>query len=370
MLKVSIGYKFFDGPYGGGNLFVKNLSDYLNSKGVKVVYDLKDGDIDIILIINPLKKSEFSTFNHLDAYFYKTYINKNSIIVHRINECDERKNTFNINDQIIDANNYSDYTVYVSQWIYDLFIQKGLSKKNSKVILSGSNNLYFNQKNKILWDGISKFKLVTHHWSANWMKGFDTYSLIDNLLEKPYWKDKISFTYIGNLPKNFKFKNTKVVEPLSESDLGKSLKIFHGYVTGSINEPSGNHHIEAMQSGLPVLYINSGGIPEYCRGYGVMFEKNNFENQLKIFIDSYSELCNNLTNFKNDSEKMSSEYLELFNDLLASKENINSDIKKVNKYIFIVNLIFFKISRDFYFSKIFIKKKLITLLNYIYHEKK
>ena len=57
-LKVSIGSKFIDGPYGGGNLFVKNLSKYLLDNNVDVVYDLNDIDIDIILIVNPLKNSE------------------------------------------------------------------------------------------------------------------------------------------------------------------------------------------------------------------------------------------------------------------------------------------------------------------------
>ena len=49
-MKVSIGAKVFDGPWGGGNLFVKNLSNTLKSKGHEVVYDLKDNDIDIILL--------------------------------------------------------------------------------------------------------------------------------------------------------------------------------------------------------------------------------------------------------------------------------------------------------------------------------
>ena len=62
-MKVSIGSKFIDGPYGGGNLFVKNLSKYLLDNNVDVVYDLNDIDIDIILIVNPLKNSEMSTFN-------------------------------------------------------------------------------------------------------------------------------------------------------------------------------------------------------------------------------------------------------------------------------------------------------------------
>ena len=32
-MKVSIGSKIVDGPWGGGNLFVKNLSSYRTSLG-------------------------------------------------------------------------------------------------------------------------------------------------------------------------------------------------------------------------------------------------------------------------------------------------------------------------------------------------
>ena len=51
-----------------------------------------------------------------------------------------------------------------------------------------------------------ELKIVTHHWGANWYKGFDTYQELDGLLSKPEYKDKISFTYIGNIPKKFKSK--------------------------------------------------------------------------------------------------------------------------------------------------------------------
>ena len=47
-----------------------------------------------------------------------------------------------------------------------------------------------------------KVKLVTHHWSSNWNKGFDTYKRIDELINDEYWSNKIEFTYIGNVPKN------------------------------------------------------------------------------------------------------------------------------------------------------------------------
>ena len=48
------------------------------------------------------------------------------------------------------------------------------------------------------------------------------------------------------------------------------------YITASKNEPSGNHHIEAAQCGLPILYINSGGIPEYSNGFGIVLRSKRF----------------------------------------------------------------------------------------------
>ncbi len=57
-MKISIGSKIFDGPWGGGNLFVINLKNYLIDKGHEVIHDLSSDDIDLILMTQPLKKSE------------------------------------------------------------------------------------------------------------------------------------------------------------------------------------------------------------------------------------------------------------------------------------------------------------------------
>ena len=51
-MKVSIGSRIVEGPWGGGNLFAINLRDYLIKKGHKVVFDLAHSDIDLILLIN------------------------------------------------------------------------------------------------------------------------------------------------------------------------------------------------------------------------------------------------------------------------------------------------------------------------------
>ena len=319
---VSIGTNIKDGPWGGGNLFAINLINYLKLHGHTVVTNLKRDDIDIILLTEPRKTSESSAFTNTDVLKYLKFKNNNSIVIHRINECDERKNTKNVNKSLLDANKVADSTVFVSTWLKDLFLNHGIFDKNLKVILGGADSKIFNSEGYVFWSPGMKLKIVTHHWGANLNKGFETYKLLDEMLESPKWKNLIEFTYIGNLPKNFKFNNTRIIKPLSGIDLSNEIKKSHIYVTGSINEPSGNHHIEAAQCGLPILYINSGGIPEYCNNYGVIYELESFEEKLNYVIKNYTDIAHNMKSYPHNSDKMSQNYLELFESLIDRKQEI------------------------------------------------
>tara|TARA_B100000427_G_scaffold40044_2_gene28869 strand:+ start:6413 stop:7501 length:1089 start_codon:yes stop_codon:yes gene_type:complete len=354
-MKVSIGSKIVEGPYGGGNLFVKNLKNYLKKNNIDVIDHLDDNDIDIILLINPLKYAETSTYNHHDINYYVTFINPDALVVQRINECDERKNTTTINEQIIKSNKVADFTIYVSSWLQGLYIVKGLDKSNSAVIMSGSDESIFKSSKKKIDN--SKFKLVTHHWSSNWNKGFNIYEKIDKLLKNEEWKERLDFTYIGNIPKDFIFKNSKVIKPLDDVKIAKLLKTFNGYITASLNEPSGNHHIEAAQCGLPILYINSGGIPEYCENFGVEFNENNFEEKLKEFIEDYKKYEKNLVNYPYNATKMSKEYLDIFNNLIEKRKEITTKRKKEKKVNVILYLIKSRVEKIVFnlYSKISIK---------------
>jgi hypothetical protein len=321
-MKISIGTNIKQGPWGGGNLFAINLKNFLEEKGHEVIHDLEDEDIDVILITEPRKTSESSAFTHIDVRNYLDYVKKDAIVVHRFNECDERKGTNFVNKYLINANKYSDHNVFVSKWLKELYLGQGLNNQNNVVIYAGANNEVFNSINYKKWNGDSKISFVTHHWGANWNKGFSIYTKLDELLEDPYWKDIIEFTYIGNLPKNYSFKNAKHIKPLSGHKLAKEIKKSHAYITASLNEPSGNHHIEAAQCGLPIMYIDSGGTPEYCKEFGEVFKEDNFENKLRSFISSYSILSDKMKNYPHSSDIMCNEYEILFQNLVSKKEMI------------------------------------------------
>jgi len=329
-LKISIGTNIKDGPWGGGNLFAINFRDFLLKQKHQVVMNLLDDDIDVILLTEPRKTSESSAFTHIDVYKYKKFINPKVVVVHRINECDERKDTNFVNQYLIEANKVANYTIFVSTWLKDLFLEQGISDENSKVILAGANVEIFNPDGYKPWSKKEKLKIVTHHWGANWNKGFREYTKLDKLLGDESFKEKFEFTYIGNIPKNIKLTNTNVIEPLSGKQLSNEIKNNHIYLTASLNEPSGNHHIEAAQCGLPLLYIKSGGIPEYCRGFGVEFDSTNFIDKLYELRENYDYYCKKLNYYPHNSIKMSEEYLSTFNTLIKHDLTINNYKRKLN----------------------------------------
>ena len=332
-MKISIGSRIIDGPWGGGNLFVINFKKYLIENGHKVIHDLCHNDIDIILLTDPRSRKESSsTFNHNDIQNYKKYVNPNVTVVQRINECDERKGTNFINQYYLEASKCADHVIFVSEWLRSIYLDIGMNKNKTSVIMSGADEDVFNPEGlaEISNDNI---KIVTHHWSAHMNKGFNIYKQLDELLEEKEFQN-VSFTYIGNIPENINFKNTIIKNPLSGYELANEIKKNHIYLTASRNEPSGNHHIEAAQCGLPILYLNSGGIPEYCDGFGVMFH-NNFRESLEEIIKNFSQYKESLIDYPYSSKVMCDEFYSTFLNLNSTKK---AEHIKTNKFLSILYL--------------------------------
>ena len=131
---------------GEGGIYLQRIYLILISKGHNVVFDLNDIDIDIILLTDPRKSSESSTYTHEEIIDYLQNINSNAVVIHRINECDERKNTKGLNKFIINANKVADSTVFVSSWLMNLYQSQGQLIKENLVILSGSDKNFFNRE--------------------------------------------------------------------------------------------------------------------------------------------------------------------------------------------------------------------------------
>jgi len=296
ILKIYFDHPILKSSWGGGAHFLAFFSEFLEKKGHKIVFKLKR-DIDLIFLSNNTKELNPKIVKYKDK-------NPKTKVLHRINECDKRKNTNHIDNLVFRKNKIADHSIFISKWLSEYYLQKGF-KRNYEIVYNACNRNYFYPiKKKKLG---SKINLVTHHWSDNWMKGFDIYTKLDEILAE---NEHLSFTFIGRYYKGLKPKNIKLIPPLYGKELGDLLRTFDIYITASRWEPCGMHHIEGACSGLPILYHKEGGgINEACQYYGIEYT------DIPTLLDGISEITNSYDEYRNkikydflDSQRCCEEY--------------------------------------------------------------
>jgi len=321
-VKISIGARLHSGPWGGANQFCKSLSRRLEDAGHEVRFDLATSDIDIILMITPHRDLGICAYSDREIFEYLSKVNSRAIVVHRVNDCDERKGTTGVNARMVHANLCADHTVFVGSWLSEMFLERGWPCQNSSVILNGADRSIFNAQGHERRSPGKSLRLVTHHWGAGWLKGFDIYKRLDEMLADEPWRSQIDFTYIGNLPEGLELRHSQYLEPRHGVALADELRKRHVYLTASQHEPGGNHQNEGACCGLPLLYRNSGCMPEYCGGYGVMFDEDDFEAKLREMLADYDKWSGRIDEYPHDDGEMSRQYIDLFLALLNRREEI------------------------------------------------
>jgi hypothetical protein len=322
-MHIAMGMHLQEGSFGGGNQFGTLLSFSLRAQGHRVSFNLRQPDLDLILMTDPRPYLSSVAFGPIDILRYLRRTNPNTIVVHRVNECDERKETHGLNALLARANHLADHTVYVGSWLPTLFARQHLAfTPASTVILNGADPSVFHYT-KHAWNPDHPLRLVTHHWSSHWMKGWDVYQALDHLLDDPDMRALFSLDYIGNIPRRLQLKHITVHPPTSGRALAALLGTFDAYITASQFEPGANHPVEAALCGLPLLYRDSGSLPEYCEGYGERFSSP--EDVLPALCrlkKRYAMYTDKLAHYPLTHERTCRAYTNLFGSLLANKSKL------------------------------------------------
>ena len=79
-MKIAIGYEVKKTSWGGGNQFAASLVKASRDKGFDVTFDLKEKDIDIILLTDPRSYSKTVSFDSLDIIFCLLFRNNRALV--------------------------------------------------------------------------------------------------------------------------------------------------------------------------------------------------------------------------------------------------------------------------------------------------
>ena len=158
------------GPGVAETTWVPALCEALVGSGQKVVHALSDADIDLILMTDPRSFAQCLLRRRRDPA--ATHIQEPSaIVVHRINECDERKGEGSfINARLVRANYAADVDGLVGEWLRELPLWRHTLPF---ALVRGSQRLGhadFQPPGLWSWRGEGPLRLVTHRWGYHPMK--------------------------------------------------------------------------------------------------------------------------------------------------------------------------------------------------------
>lgn len=262
------------GPYGGAYNFMSALFDCLTRKGYEF-----HGDIS--------RRSDAALLNALsDGATWRTaeqLANRGIPVIHRkvgyvVSGSPEMRAVSNgkvRGDELqMDFDPYVRTTIFQSDYSAAAFRAQGY-KGNAVVIRNGTNETLFNlqmrsffglrHKTRKPWRG-GRIRIAISTWSTDPNKGFAEYHKIDGELKG---RSDVEIRLAGRIPKGLRFEKIAHVGALRATRLAEFLKNQHVILNLSRLETCSNSLIEALNCGLPAVYLDSGSNGEIAGKYGV-----------------------------------------------------------------------------------------------------
>ncbi|MEO8206066.1 MAG: hypothetical protein ABI615_07780 [Chthoniobacterales bacterium] len=316
---VAISMRPTRSPWGGSSPFVWQLHHLLVHRGYDVIYHLRRKP-DLIFVIDPRKDHPAKRITLQDLVPFRKE-HPEVPIVHRINECDQRKGTDFMDELLRETNALCDYTVFIAEWLRDYFVEKWFDASTPhSCIYNGADPKFYHPIGYRLPKTGEPVRIVTHHWSDNPMKGFDVYEKIDHLIADGTLKGFEQWV-IGRWPENIRWKSSRLFRPMTGQPLAEHLRQCHFYVTASRWEPCGMHHVEGAQCGLPLLYHeDGGGIVEAGRKYGLGFRDNLVE-RIHEMAARLPEFHDKVLNTMPSGDRMALDYADVIQKLIAKAQD-------------------------------------------------
>lgn len=314
MTTVHILFDFVEGPWGGGNQFLKALRDAYRERGV---YTDIPREADVILV---------NSHHKLTGAIDLKERHPNIAIVHRIDgPVYDIRGRDKLADKIIyDFNvRLADGTIFQSDWSRNRNRHHGMEEAPYETTIPNAPDPdIFNTKETVHKES-GRVRIIASSWSDNMRKGFDIYRYLDQNLDF----EKFDFTFVGNSP--IEYDNINWVDPVPSEELAHYLKRHDIYITASRNDPCSNALIEALHCGLPAVARDDGGHPEIIGDGGELFSDETG------VIPAIESVANNLEHYREEIDvptmaEVSDQYYDFLDKVSSTTRNGSNEPKTLD----------------------------------------
>lgn len=315
---IAINRRSVRSPWGGGNQWIDQITRALRASGYSVRFTLDDS-VDCVLIVDP-RIGPTASFD-VQAVERLRARKPRVAVIQRVNDNDKHRGSA-CRDQVqASANHLADHTVFLSRWLRDYEADRWFDiKRPHAVIWNGADTRYFNPTLSLTLAPGEPMRLVTHHWSKEWNKGFGVYAEIDQLIADGLLQG-VELWVIGRWPDAIVWRAARTFPPAREAQLAGLLRQCHVYVTASKWESGGMHFIEGAQCGLPILYhTDGGGIVEVAERFGIGFT-DDVRSAIVEMRNRYTELRAEALSRGPSGTRMCAEYGALIQHAIQEKQD-------------------------------------------------
>jgi len=309
---------------GGANSFLSSLRRYLRQKGIRFVYQPKQG-FDIALLNALTDGLTLDRIKAIHAYGKPVIHRKVGYIVSGSAQMRALQNGVVCGDRLqIEMSQYIHHTIFQSRYSQDTFTGEGFVGKSSLIANGVDTSIFHPFVSRGLWgsgaptlrpfwDGHTTFRLAIVTWSKDPAKGFDEYLRFDAALEG---MRNVEIWFIGRQPPDVRFRNIRYFGARGHRRLAKLLRNCHGCIQMARSETCSNAMLEAINCGLPVIYLNSGSAKELASNYGVEY-CGDPATAIATLQMQYSELSQRTLDNPYSIERAAKEYLKLIHEVLG-----------------------------------------------------
>jgi glycosyltransferase involved in cell wall biosynthesis len=279
-MQVCIPIEFL--PQGGGFYFLQSFENYITNIGWRVTRDVRD-QYDVLFTNHWMtpKREILHSISHNPKVRIVQRIDGAAQDYGRDPEADIRQ---------AEVNRFTDLTIFQSQYCrYSTRIKFPVIAQDGPVIYNPVD------VNTFTPDGPrhnfpEPYQIAVVSWSTNPKKG------ATKIYEVAQNNPSIQFLLCGNYKNAPALSNLLQMGVLNRIALAVILRSCQAMLTFSENEACPNHVLEALASGLPVLYANSGAMAEVIGDCGLPVTVENFNVQ-------FGKLKSNLTDLSAKSRK-------------------------------------------------------------------
>lgn len=333
-IDICILFDMTDSPWGGGNQFLRSIASELSRLG-HTITNRPTSNTQVVLLnaflyaqgrhlrpgqvaqlrqtgtITPLGRA-------LPPRLHMLRPRTGPALVHRIDGVPGIvRGHWSRSDRVqTSVNCLADHTVFQTKYCKTSFEEHSSTPPaNWRVIQNGVDSEVFYPSSDEPWSG-GTLRLAAVSWSDNPRKGFAAIADASRLPD-------VEVTFVGRWCTDVHPANVKMAGVLESAKVADILRSSHAMLHPAWNEPCSNAILEAMASGLPVIYRDSGGNRELAGKYGVPMTKDedlpaalgDMRRQYpvlrkKVFRDRASFLIN----------RAASEYLAMFRHAIDTRQ--------------------------------------------------